>query len=65
MGSDQLFHRAMTEEDFGKGIVKLPTDTVVPEGNVIFLSYQHTIYGSGRIQWRDNLHSDVQNRHLR
>ena len=49
MWSDQLFHRAMTEEDFGKGIVKLPTDTVVPEGNVIFLSYQHTIYGSGRI----------------
>ena len=50
MADDQLFQRAMAEEDFGKDIVALPADTVVPEGSVIFLSYRLERYGSGMFQ---------------
>ena len=47
MANDELFQRAMTEEDFGKGIITLPADTVIPEGNVIFLRNSHKRYGAG------------------
>lgn len=50
MANDELFQRAMTEEDFGKGIITLPADTVIPEGNVIFLRNSHKRYGAGIMQ---------------
>lgn len=61
MANDELFQRAMTEEDFGKGIVTLPADTVIPEGNIIFLCNTNERYGSGIMQsvMNDFVHEEI------
>ena len=48
--NNELLDKILTDENYGKGLVNLPEGTVVPEGKVIYFSFNDERGGAGMMQ---------------